>query len=165
MSRRVVALVAAFIVVCALGACGEDEDREGAGAATGTAPAEETAQAPSGPVVDTVEISETDFKLDPQNPTVDNQGVVAFRISNEGQTAHNLEIETPQGEFELEKNLQPGESATLRVELGESGDYVMYCPVGNHREMGMEGKVTVGEGGGSGSGGGQTEDNSGGRGY
>jgi uncharacterized cupredoxin-like copper-binding protein len=29
------------------------------------------------------------------------------------------------------------------VDLNEPGTYEMYCPVSNHREMGMEGEITV----------------------
>ena len=155
MSRRVVALLAATAVAGAFAACGDDDEREGAGATTGTgtATAEEPAQEPTGEVVATVEMSETDFELDPQNPEIEEPGVVEFRISNDGQTQHNLEVETPHGEFELEENLQAGETATLKAELTEPGEYVMYCPVDNHREMGMEGTVTVAGGGGGDDGG------------
>lgn len=135
-------------MAAAFAACGDDDEREGAGTTgTGTATAEEPTQEPTGEVVATVEMSETDFELDPASPTIDQPGVVEFKLTNDGQAPHNLEVETPQGEFELEEDLQAGESGTLRAELTEPGDYVIYCPVGNHREMGMEGTLTVAGGG------------------
>jgi plastocyanin len=155
LSRRFVAVLVAIAVVGALGACGDDDEREGAGATTGTGTAtgEEPQQEPTGEAVATVDMSLVDFELDPTDPKVDEAGVVEFNLTNNGQSPHNLEVETPQGEFELEEDLQPGESGTLKAEISEPGDYVIYCPVSNHREMGMEGTVTVAGEGGSGGGG------------
>jgi plastocyanin len=153
VSRRLVALLASIAVAGALGACGDDDEREGAGATTGTgtATAEEGAQEPTGEAVATVEMSLRDFELDPADPEVDEAGVIEFTLTNEGQTPHNLEVETPQGEFELEEDLQAGENGTLRAEVSEPGEYVIYCPVDNHRELGMEGTLTVAGGGGGGT--------------
>ncbi len=36
----------------------------------------------------------------------------------------------------------PGSSGTLTVDL-KPGTYEFYCPVANHKEMGMEGEITV----------------------
>jgi uncharacterized cupredoxin-like copper-binding protein len=36
-----------------------------------------------------------------------------------------------------------GGSAKLTVDLNKPGTYEMYCPVDGHREMGMEGEITV----------------------
>ena len=157
MSRRLVALLAALVVAGALGACGDDDDREGGEAATtgtGTATAEETATQPTGEAVASIDMSLVDFRLEPSDPQVDRTGVIEFKLSNNGQAPHNLEVETPQGEFELEQDLEPGQSGTLEAEVTEPGEYVIYCPVGNHREMGMEGTLTVG---GGETGGGSTE--------
>ena len=148
MSRRLVVLLAAFAVAGALGACGDDDEREGAGT-TGTGTS--TAVEPTGEPVATVEMGLRDFELDPSDPEVDGAGVVEFKLSNDGQTPHNLEVETPQGEFELEQDLEPGQSGNLKAEVTEPGEYVIYCPVSNHREMGMEGTLTVAGGGGGGT--------------
>jgi uncharacterized cupredoxin-like copper-binding protein len=98
----------------------------------------------------TVSISETDYELDPSDPTVQ-PGTVSFRVTNDGGVAHNLEVEGPKGEVELEQDIDPGESGTLTVDLSQPGSYEMYCPVGNHRDLGMEGEITVGSGGSGGS--------------
>jgi plastocyanin len=151
--------VAAFIGT--LAGCGDEEREEAGATATGTTATEEHAQEPAGRPVATIEMSETDFALDPAEPRVDETGVVEFAISNDGEAPHNLEVETPEGEFELEQDLEPGETATLKAELPEPGEYVMYCPVGDHRERGMEGTITVG-GGGGGESGGEAGDSGGG---
>jgi uncharacterized cupredoxin-like copper-binding protein len=96
-----------------------------------------------------VNISETEYKLDPSNPAVQ-PGTATFKIANDGSVDHSLEVEGPEGEQELEQDLAPGESGTLTVDLSKPGTYEFYCPVDGHRDLGMEGEITVG-GGGSGS--------------
>lgn len=134
-----VAAAVAAIVALAIGGCGGDDEEQPPAPATG---AEET-----------VLVSETEYELDPANPTV-SAGTVAFEVSNDGEIEHNLEVEGPEGEVEFEENLSPGERGTLEVDLSEPGTYTWYCPVGDHRERGMEGEITVedGQSGGQGPG-------------
>ena len=89
----------------------------------------------------TVNISETDFALDPSQVSTES-GLVRFNVTNEGNTTHNLEIEGNGVEEELPADLAPGDSGEVSVEL-EPGTYTMYCPIGDHREQGMEGTVEV----------------------
>lgn len=135
LARALVGIVA----VLGLATCGDDEESDRA--ATGGTGTEERAPA-TGTAQSTVRISETDFKLDPKFPKVRKPGTVRFIAKNDGRTVHALEVEGPSGEAET-KEIQPGESAELTVDLGEAGTFTMYCPVGNHREMGMDGKVFV----------------------
>ena len=37
---------------------------------------------------------------------------------------------------------RPGQSGTLKANLAP-GKYEFYCPIGNHKEMGMKGEITV----------------------
>jgi plastocyanin len=140
-----IALGALAAALIALGGCGDDEK-----SAT-TETATEQATGPSGQPVATVEVSATDFKFTPANPGVQKTGVVAFELTNDGQATHALEVEGPDGEVET-KPLQPGESETIKADLNRPGRYTWYCPIGDHRERGMDGFVLV-AGGGSGGGG------------
>jgi uncharacterized cupredoxin-like copper-binding protein len=65
-------------------------------------------------------------------------------MKNDGQVTHSLEIEdvTPGHDQELEGDVSPGSSGTLTANLAP-GKYEFYCPVANHKEMGMEGEITV----------------------
>jgi uncharacterized cupredoxin-like copper-binding protein len=130
--------VALFAVIASIGvaACGGDDDED---TAATTAP---TGTAAGGGGEETVKISETDFKLDPEDPTV-KPGEVTFDVTNDGDTLHNLEVEGPSGEAELAEDLQPGDSGEFSVNLSEPGTYKMYCPVANHEDLGMVGEVTV----------------------
>lgn len=127
--------LAAAAAALALGACGGSDD-DGSSETTAAA----TTAPPSGG--ETVAISETDFKLDPSDPSV-KAGEVTFDVTNDGQTAHSLEVEGPNGDQELEQDLQPGDSGTLTVDLSEPGTYEMYCPVDDHKGRGMTGEITV----------------------
>lgn len=126
--RRLLLVAVAFL----LPACGGEE-----GATDGGAPA-----GPAG-----VEIVLGDFTIEPSAIAVD-PGSYTFRVVNEGAQTHGLEIEGPAGEVETD-DLAPGESAELAVDLSEPGEYEMYCPVGGHREQGMEGAVRVRGGAGT----------------
>jgi uncharacterized cupredoxin-like copper-binding protein len=107
--------------------CGGDDDDNGEEA--GEVATEATASEPAGGG-QTVNMSLADFRLDPAAPTV-NAGTVTFKVINDGQTTHALEVEGP------------GEEAELTVDLGEPGTYEMYCPVDGHKDQGMEGEITV----------------------
>jgi plastocyanin len=139
VARKLLVLIA-VLVPLTLAACGDDDD-ETTAAETTTAEettAEETTT-PSGGG-ETVAISETDFALDPSEATVA-AGPVTFDVINDGQTLHNLEVEG-NGVEEVSEDIDPGQSTQLAVDL-TAGEYVMYCAIGNHRELGMEGTVTV----------------------
>lgn len=120
----------------------------------------------------TIEIGETEFALDPSSVQVDSTGTVTFRVANNGSIPHALEVDGQGIEDETE-TIQPGDSAELTVDLSKEGSYELYCPIGNHREQGMEGELTVGAasaGGGTGTmededDGSTTSDDEGGYGY
>jgi len=120
-----VGIAAAALGVAACGGSGGDEQS----AATGS-PAR------------TFSVAETDFALSPSTFTIDKAGTYAFRAVNDGQVLHSLEIEGNGVEAKLAGDLQPGDSGTLEVKL-EAGTYEIYCPVGNHKDIGMEGTVEV----------------------
>jgi plastocyanin len=141
VARKLLVLTA-IIVPLTFAACGDDDDDETTAAGDTTA-AETTTDDTGGGASDgaqTVTISETDFALDPSEVEV-SPGSVTFDVVNDGQTVHNLEIEGS-GVEEVSDDIDAGESTQLTVDLG-AGEYVMYCAIGNHRDLGMEGTVNV----------------------
>jgi uncharacterized cupredoxin-like copper-binding protein len=123
-------LPAVLALLVAVGAgCGAGDDEEAApvGEAGGGA---------------AVEISATEFALDPATIELDEAGTYTFRLVNDGGAVHALKIEGNGLEVEIEQ-IEAGESAELTVELA-AGEYELYCPVGNHKDQGMEGTVVVG---------------------
>lgn len=151
------ALLTCCLLAIALGAgsCGGD-DREGSveqsggsttgeTATTGTT-ATRTTPAPSGAASATVKVRETEYKIDPENPRLAKAGVVDFEVRNTGKVPHALEIEGPGGEVKTD-TIAPGRRVTLKADLSRPGTYKWYCPVGDHEDRGMTGKVSVAGGG------------------
>jgi uncharacterized cupredoxin-like copper-binding protein len=141
LNRRFAALLAigAAVAVPMVGCGSSSDDNSTSNAAT---QASKTGGAPTG-AAGTVDLTATDFKFDPSDTTV-KSGKVTFNEKNDGQVTHSLEIEdvTPGHDQELEGDVSPGQSGTLTANLAP-GKYEFYCPVGNHKEMGMEGEITV----------------------
>src|SRR5919204_2669863 len=104
----------------------------------------------------TITIKETEYKLTPAKVTVASTGSVTFEATNDGQVDHALEVEGNDVEEETQ-TISPGSSAKLTVDLSKPGTYEVYCPIDNHRQMGMEATLVVG-GGGAGGGGTTTEE-------
>jgi uncharacterized cupredoxin-like copper-binding protein len=127
--RRLLLLALALVL---LPACGGEE-----GAAGDAAGSEATV----------VDVALGEFTIEPSAIAVE-PGSYTFHVVNEGGAVHALEIEGPSGEVETE-DLEPGASADLTVDLPEDGTYEIYCPVGDHRDRGMEGSITVGSAGGT----------------
>ena len=123
-TRLLVALVAALTLLLTASACG------GAGGGAASAPSAKA-----------IEISETDFALAPATVRVGKAGTVTLRAVNNGGTTHALEIEGAGVEGKTSE-IAPGQRAELTVEL-KPGEYKLYCPVGNHRSLGMTGKLVV----------------------
>ncbi len=139
-TRRFAALFAigAAVAVPIVGCGGSSDDSTSNAAAT---PAPTTSG--GGGAGSTVDLSATDFKFTASDPSV-KAGEVTFNMTNDGQVTHSLEIEdvTPGHDQELEGDVSPGQSGTLTANL-KPGTYEFYCPVDSHKEMGMEGEITV----------------------
>jgi uncharacterized cupredoxin-like copper-binding protein len=143
-----VALVAGAV---AFAGCGSDNSSSNSGgsAKTSTGSAKSSGSG-GGASSGAVKLSETDFKIKPADPTVSKTGTVTFAVSNNGQTTHALEVEGPAGEAKT-SSIAPGQSANLKVNLNKAGKYEFYCPIANHKAMGMKGEIKVAGGGSGGS--------------
>ena len=143
MLRKSLALFA-IVIPLVLAACGSD-DSTSSTSASDTSSTESTTEASTtasggGGAGGTVAISETEYKLDPSDPTV-KAGSVTFDVSNDGTTTHNLEIEG-NGVEEESDDLDAGSTGQLTVDL-KPGTYEIYCAIDGHKDLGMEGEVTV----------------------
>lgn len=138
--RRAAALGLAVAVAVGAAACGEDRGEKAATAGSSTTGT--TATTAAGPVVATLDVVLTEYRITPANPTVPKPGVVEIEVANRGSIGHALEVEGPGGEVET-PTIAPGQTADLKVDLDKPGRYVWYCPVGDHRERGMKGTITV----------------------
>ena len=141
-AKRLCAVAAA--IALGLAGCGDDDDGEsGTTGTSGTSPEEEPL-APTGPAVETLKFTETEFMIDPANVTTDEDGVIEFQVKNAGSVTHALEVEG-EGVEQKTADIAPGESASVKVRLAD-GTYELYCPIGNHADQGMTGELAVGAG-------------------
>ena len=128
-----------------LAACGNDSNDTSTAASTETSSTTESTTesttASGGGGGEKVDISETEFKLDPANANV-KAGTVTFNVSNDGTQVHNLNVEGNGIEEQATEDLQAGSSGQLTVDL-QPGTYEMYCSIDGHRDLGMEGQITV----------------------
>ena len=138
LSLVATAVVAGAAMATFAAGCGGSSD----GSSSTAAASSSSTAAQAGGAASNVDISETDFKLNPSDPKV-KSGQVTFNVSNDGQTVHSLEVEGPNGEEELQSDLSPGQNGVLSVDLSKPGKYEFYCPVGNHKQLGMKGEITV----------------------
>lgn len=85
-------------------------------------------------------LTEMNIALDTSTLT---PGTVTFVAEEKGQAAHALTISGPGVEAESTPVLEPGDPpAELAVTL-RPGSYTLWCPVGSHRQQGMETTLTV----------------------
>ncbi|HET7327254.1 MAG TPA: cupredoxin domain-containing protein [Nocardioidaceae bacterium] len=142
-------------------ACGADE-RSGTetGGTAETAPAEtqsdsdapnqatQTVGAADAGQIEVVETSYDIFLADeagdeePLTISVPSTGSYTFRVTNDSEIVHALEIEGHGVEAET-GDIEPGGTATFEVILEQAGEYDLYCPIGNHKSMGMDGSLIV----------------------
>jgi len=85
----------------------------------------------------------TEFAFNPSALTV-SAGRDTFMLRNGGQFPHNLHIEGNGVSVDVKPDgpVAAGQSFSGAVTL-PAGTYTIWCPVGNHRAMGMEGTMTV----------------------
>jgi uncharacterized cupredoxin-like copper-binding protein len=135
----------AAVVGLALTGCGGKGNGSSSAPATTTASAAPTASATSGGGQGRlVTVDEVDFKLDLSTTTFQ-PGTNTFVAKNTGQSTHALEIDGPGVQDKKTDTIAPGASTTLTVTL-QKGSYELYCPVDGHKAMGMDTRITVGQG-------------------
>jgi uncharacterized cupredoxin-like copper-binding protein len=139
MDSRASALVSLAAVALALGGCGEQRDGV---ALTVPALLDEQTTAP-GSASAASEVSLTEYRLSPSNPRLARAGSIAFTATNDGQVRHALRVDGPADQVTSDI-LAPGERGTIVVKL-PPGTYKWYCPIADHEQRGMLGRVRVAE--------------------
>jgi len=135
--RRLLILLPAGLVLAACG--GSSSNNEGSSA--------------GGAVVQTIQISEKEYSLNPSSLTVPKAGTYEFEVTNDGTITHALEIEQSGGDSDEAKtgDIAPGSHKTVKFTFSSGGRYEMYCPIDGHKAMGMEGDIKVGSAAGGGT--------------
>jgi hypothetical protein len=120
------------------------DDGDAAGQ-TGGSPADDEAVLLS----DYIDVTLIDHEIEMEIDSV-GSGIVGFIISNEGEEGHGIAVLPADANGNDDDVLgmmlvDPGEEEQLELEL-DAGEYIVFCPVGDHREEhGMETTITVEE--------------------
>ena len=137
--RRGIAATAAVLALVAASCSGDGE-----------APASgEGAAAAEGPV--TIEVTLSDFAIDPANIEVPAGTDITFTVMNHGQSPHTFGVVVGADQLET-PSIDVGGSATLEVPALEAGTYDTLCTVPGHDQLGMVGTLTAADGSASGDG-------------
>ena len=145
--RRCLALSMAVLALGLVAAgCGDDDDDEGGdGAATTEQPAPadtgaadtEAAPAGGGEALTLSSPEDGSLSYDKTELTAP-AGEVTIDYENPSSTPHNVTIEGTDAATETIMEAQTSISTEL-----EAGEYTFFCSVGQHRQAGMEGTLTV----------------------
>ena len=133
------AVAAVPLVATGCGSSDNNSDSTSSGTSSGESSADANAavQGPGG----SLKVSETEYALTPTDATTQH-GPVTIDVSNDGKIVHTLNVEGPNGDIELGKDLQAGQKGTFTANL-PPGTYEWYCPIPGHKDLGMKGEITV----------------------
>jgi plastocyanin len=140
-------VASAGVLAVALAACGSSgtSGASSSSATVSSAAATTASSSAAGSTADatgaTVTAEEADFTITLSSSTLP-AGTYTFTVRNTGKATHSLTIEGPGGVNVTSDKLQGGQSTTITATL-QPGQYEVYCPIGNHRAMGMSSTLTV----------------------
>jgi uncharacterized cupredoxin-like copper-binding protein len=135
--RAAMAFAAVGVVAVIAAGCGGSSSKTSAPkAATPIASTSHT------PASSTITATLTEFRIALSSMKL-KAGTYTFHVVNAGKTVHNIEFNGPGvADKALAHNLNPGKSANLTVTL-EAGRYDVFCPVADHKQLGMNLELTV----------------------
>ncbi|MGI8873183.1 MAG: hypothetical protein ACR2KP_02435 [Egibacteraceae bacterium] len=98
---------------------------------------------PGGPPVDEARVGLVEWDIT-ASATRLADGPVSFDVTNAGTTAHDLRIEADGRQLAATPLLDPGQGATLTVDLVDAERVLLICAVPGHRKQGMRRQLPVG---------------------
>jgi uncharacterized cupredoxin-like copper-binding protein len=106
----------------------------------------------AGNALQTIQVSEKEYSLNPSTITLPKPGTYAFEVTNDGKITHAFTVEQSGGGGETEAgDIAPGSSKTVKFTFSAGKRYEMYCPIDGHKAMGMAGTISVGGAAGGGT--------------
>ena len=140
-------MLALALASLAFGACGGEDDQSssGSGSASNAGSSSSSGSGGSsagGSKVALAAVEEGGFTFDKKQASA-KAGNVTLTLDNPSsdQAPHAIAVEG-NGVDKDGKTAPPGSKSTVTAKL-KPGKYDFYCPVGNHRQQGMEGTLTV----------------------
>jgi uncharacterized cupredoxin-like copper-binding protein len=106
-----------------------------------------------GSALQTIQVSEKEYSLNPSTITVPKPGTYAFEVTNKGTITHAFVIEASgsAGSEAKTGDIAPGSRTTVKFTFTADKRYEMYCPIDGHRAQGMAGTISVGGAAGGGT--------------
>jgi len=98
-----------------------------------------TASAKPKPKVVKVTVVMKEFRFALSRRSVPTGTTVVFKVVNRGKITHNFKIHGTKT-----RNLNPGQSATLKVKFAKKARYAYVCTIPGHAALGMKGVFSVG---------------------
>jgi plastocyanin len=124
----------AVAAVLALAGCGSDDKSD-----SGTSAPASGGGGGGGASLDVSAPADGSLKFD-QSTLTAKAGKVTVKFDNPSSTPHGVTIEG--NGVEQASDVVTGKETSFSVDL-KPGKYTYYCPVGSHRDAGMEGTLTV----------------------
>jgi FtsP/CotA-like multicopper oxidase with cupredoxin domain len=117
----------------------------GGGGEGGTGGGDQAAAQPT-----TIEITLSDFTIDPSTIEAPAGSALTFAISNTGQAPHTFAVKAGDQTYETPQ-IDAGSTATLEVPALTAGSYDVSCTVPGHDKLGMTAMLMVGASGATGA--------------
>lgn len=89
----------------------------------------------------TVSVTETEFMITLPRRTF-TPGRYTFVVHNRGAITHALKFDGPGVNGVATPSISPGQAASVTITL-RPGRYEVFCPIANHRQLGMNVNITV----------------------
>ena len=135
-------MLGAIVLTFGLAACGDDDESGGGAASTQESTQESTPAAEPTSLELTAGEASDGLSFDPADLTA-KAGEVTITLTNPdgNKMPHNVALEGT-GVEEAGEVVEAGGTSTVTATL-EAGEYTYFCAVGQHRQNGMEGTLTV----------------------
>ena len=149
LSPRRLCLLALALASLAFGACGGDDDNSSSGSGSGSSSGSNSSassgsgsSAAGGSKVALAASESGGLSFDKKTASA-KAGNVTLTLDNPSsdKLPHAIAVEG-NGVDKDGATVQPGAKSTVTAKL-KPGKYEFYCPVGNHRQQGMEGTLTI----------------------
>ncbi len=91
----------------------------------------------------TIRMTATNFKFQPNNIMTRVGDTITFAIKNTSGTTHNFSLMDPTGNTIRNIDIPAGESVDVTVTFSKAGIYPFQCNKTGHSTLGMKGRVTA----------------------
>lgn len=92
---------------------------------------------------ETVGMTASDFKFQPNNITTRAGSTLTFRIRNVSGTTHNFTLKSPDGKTIRSVDIPAKETVEVKAAFMQPGTYKFDCNKPGHSELGMKGQVVA----------------------